>query len=406
MRTRQAVHDIVNSTSRSRIEGKEDEQLVFSSVGPVLTISDSWHNASHHYDRLEENLRSCFTLDYPDYEILFAVHRADDPAVAVVEKVWREFPHGPRLRLVETGFSTIPNAKAHSLECLVERAKHDILAITDSDVCVPPGLLRSIAAEFQASDVGVVSCPYRGVPGSSIWSRLEAIGMNTEFLSSVLLARRMGEMDFALGPTLATRREVIEALGGYGELGQYCAEDFVIGNRMPALGYRVVLSRCIVEHRIGSQPLKLNVSHRLRWARSTRYSRPLAYWGLIFTNPIPVAMLLLVVRPALWPLAALTAGLRALTAWAAAKWVLDDPLTAREWWLVPLQDLLSFGTWIAGFFGNTIEWRGRRFSLFQNGRLQVLGGTPEAASAVGGPQITFPPSDITVREPAEEILLR
>jgi ceramide glucosyltransferase len=335
-------------------------------------------------DHLEENLRSFFTQDYPNYEILFAVDRMDDPAVAIVDKVRGEFPQGPRVHLIETGDPTVPNRKAHSLGRLVPRAQHSILVMSDSDVHVPPDLLRRVAAEFQDRSVGVVTCPYRAVPGHGFWSRLEAIGMNTEFLAGVLVAWLVGEMNFALGPTLAARREVIEAMGGFADLGHYLAEDFEIGNRAPQLGYRVVLSSCVIEHRIGSQTLKSNLQHRLRWARSTRRSRPVGYWGQIFTNPLPLALLLWLTVPRLWPLLVITLFFRALAAWSTAGWVLHDPLTRRRWWLVPFQDLISVFVWVAGLFGNTIDWRGRRYTLLRDGRFQFFGNEPGKTDASHG----------------------
>lgn len=359
-------------------------------------------------DRLEENLRSFFTQDYPDYEILFGVHQLADPAVAVVEKVRREFPQGPRVHLVETGEPAVPNAKAHSLGRLVARAQHDILVMSDSDVYVPRNLLRRIAAEFQERTVGVVTCPYRAVPGQGFWSRLEAIGMNTEFLAGVLVAWLVGEMDFALGPTLAARRGAIEAMGGFAELGNYLAEDFVIGNRAPRLGYGAVLSSCVIEHRIGSQTFMGSLRHRLRWARSTRRSRPAGYWGEIFTNPLPLALLLLLVVPQLWPVVALTVLFRALAAWSTAGWVLHDPLTRWRWWLIPIQDLISFFVWVAGFFGDTIDWRGRRYKLLRDGRFQFVGSTlPATEEARRAPQshvVASHQPDNTPHKTSEEIL--
>jgi ceramide glucosyltransferase len=361
-------------------------------------------------DCLEENLRSFFTQDYPDYEILFAVHTLADPATAVVEKVRREFPFGPRVHLIETGSPTVPNGKAHSLGHLVSRAQHSILIMSDSDVCVPPGLLRCVAAELQEPVVGIVTCPYRAVPGRGFWSRLEAIGMNTEFLAGVLVKWLMGEMDFAVGPTLAARREVIEAMGGFTELGHYLAEDFEIGNRAPRLGYRVVLSSCVIEHRIGSQTVKENLQHRLRWARSTRCSRPAGYWGQIFTNPLPLSLLLWVVAPSLWPLVAVTAVFRALAAWSTADWVLHDPLTRRRWWLIPVQDVISALVWVSGFFGNMIDWRGRRYRLLQNRRFQFVGGasdtTAETRPLRQPPAPAFHQRDINPHKTDEGILRR
>lgn len=356
-------------------------------------------------DCLEENLRSFFTQDYPDYEILFAVHALSDPAVAVVEKVRHEFPRGPRVHLVETGESAAPNAKAHSLGHLVARAQHSILVMSDSDVQAPAASLRRIAAEFQNPVVGVVTCPYRAVPGKGFWSRLEALGMNTQFLAGVLVAWLVGEMDFALGPTLAARREVIEAIGGFDQLGDYLAEDFVIGNLAPRLGYRVVLSSCVIEHRIGSQPFKLNFQHRLRWARSTRRSRPAGYWGEIFTNPIPLAVLLWLAQPKLWPVVAVTALFRTLAAWSTAKWVLHDPLTRRRWWLIPIQDVISLLVWIAGFFGSSIDWRGRRYKLLPDGRFRFIGTEPEMAGTNRNvvSAAPFSPHDLTSSATDNEI---
>jgi ceramide glucosyltransferase len=128
----------------------------------------------------------------------------------------------------------------------------------------------------------------------------------------------------------------------------------------------------MIEHRIGSQPFGTNLRHRLRWARGTRRSRPLGYWGQVFTNPLPLALLLWGLAPGWWPLVALTAVFRAAAAWAVAGWVLHDPLTRKRWWLVPVQDLLSFLVWIAGFFGNTILWRGRKCYLSRDGRLRQM----------------------------------
>jgi ceramide glucosyltransferase len=249
---------------------------------------------------------------------------------------------------------------------MTAEARHDILVMADSDVRVTPAFLTAVAAEFEDPQVGVTTCPYRAVPGDSAWSKLEAIGMNTEFLAGVLVARMLEGMKFALGPTATARREVIEQIGGWRNLGDYLAEDFVLGNAAAAQGWKVLLSRYIVEHRIGSASLKQNAVHRLRWYRSTRRSRPAGYFGQFFTYPLAIALML---APLWWPVLPLFAAFRALSAWATAGWVLRDPLTARYWYLVPVQDLLSFAFWIAGFFGNEITWRGCRYKLLSDGRL-------------------------------------
>lgn len=319
---------------------------------------------------LEENLRSFFEQDYTDFEILFAVRSADDPAAAVAARLGAEYAQVPS-RLIVTGEPPYPNAKVFSLDRMLAAARHDLVVMSDSDIRVSPDMLQRVAAEFQDENVDLATCPYRAVPGASAWSKLEAVGMNTEFLGGVLVARLVEGMKFAVGPTIVARRRALAAIGGFGRLKDYLAEDFVMGRLAAEAGFGVILSSCLVEHRIGSQGFRENTAHRLRWARSTRRSRPAGYLGQVFTHPLPLAALLVALAPGAWPLAALAAVARALAAWAVAGWVLHDPLTARRWWLVPVQDLVSFGFWIAGLFGNTILWRGRRYYLHADGRFEL-----------------------------------
>lgn len=318
---------------------------------------------------LEENLRSFFEQDYPNFEILFAVRHEDDPAVAVAERVRARYARVPS-RLIVTGEPPYPNAKVFSLDLMLAAARHDLVVMGDSDVRVTAAFLSTLVAEFQDPRTGVVTCPYRAVPGSSVWSTLEAITLNTEFLSGVLVARWLEGMRFALGPTIAARREVLARIGGFDTLQEYLAEDFVMGKLAAEAGWGVVLSSYVIEHRIGSQPFAPNLRHRLRWNRSTRRSRPWGYVGQVFTNPTPLALMLVALQPSWWPLAACTAIVRAGSAWATAGRVLRDPLTARLWWLVPLADIVSFLLWLAAFFGTTIVWRGRKYLLLRDGRFR------------------------------------
>jgi ceramide glucosyltransferase len=324
-----------------------------------------------HDEGLEENLRSFVLQDYPEYEVLFGVHRLDDPAVPTAEKIIAEFSGRIKARLIVTGESPIPNAKAFSLNRLVREARYDVLVMSDSDVRVTPSLLSHLAREFQNENMGLISCPYLAVPGKSLWSRLEAVGMNTELLGGVLVARMIEGMRFALGCTVAVRRSVLEDMGGFGYLQEFLAEDFVIGQRAAELGHGVLLSSYVIEHRIGSQGIMRNLGHRLRWARSTRRSRPAGYWGQIFTYPLPWALLLCSAHHAAWPALIVTFVLRSVAALATARYVVHDPITQKQWWLLPFQDVIGFLVWIIGFVGDTIVWRDRKCTVLRDGRLHV-----------------------------------
>ncbi len=320
---------------------------------------------------LEDNLRTFFQQKYPAYELLFAVRSPDDPAIAVVEGLRAAFPEIPS-QLIITGEPPYPNAKVFSLERMCAAARYDLLVMADSDVRVTPEMLAVFAAEFHHHKAGLLTCPYRAVPGSSFWSRLEAIGINTEFVAGVLVARLLDGMHFALGPTIAARRQTLRDIGGFDVLKDYLAEDFVMGKLAAEAGWKVVLSSYVIEHHIGSQPLMANLKHRLRWNRSTRRSRPLGYIGQVFTNPLPLGILFCAAVPAWWPVLVLTALFRAFAAHATAARVLHDRLTVRNWWQVPLQDAASFLLWLAAFFGNTILWRGRRYEVLRDGRFRPV----------------------------------
>lgn len=319
---------------------------------------------SGHELGLDENLRSFFTQDYPAFELLFAVRASDDPAIDVVRRLQTEHPKVVS-SLVVTGEPPYPNAKVYSLDRMLAAARNDLVVMSDSDIRVGANFLHGIAAEFADENVALATCPYRAIGGPGPWSALEAEGMNTEFIGGLLVARMLEGVKFAVGPTIIARKSILPAIGGFDRLKDYLAEDFMMGKLAAEKGYGVILSRTVVEHRIGDQDLRSNFIHRLRWNRSTRRSRPLGYIGQVFTNPLPIALLVISVQPAWWPVLIPTLLLRGAAAWATSRIVLD---WRPRWRRVVLQDMLGFLFWIAGFFGNTILWRGRRYRLLPDGR--------------------------------------
>ena len=321
---------------------------------------------------LESNLRTFFEQDYPNFEILFAIRNAEDPAKPIAEKLILEYPNIPA-RVLVTGEPPYPNAKVYSLDRMLAAAAHDLVVMSDSDIRVRPNLLKVAAAEFQDPEVGVATCPYLAIAGESFWSRLEATGMNTDFLAGILVACMMEGMQFAVGPTIVARRSVLESIGGFDRLKDYLAEDFVLGQFASQAGHGVILSSYVIEHHIGSSNFRHNASHRLRWVRSTRRSRPLGYVGQVFTMPLPLSILAAFTMPSWWPLILLALAARILSAYTVAVRVLGAKL---NWALLPLEDLAAFCFWIAGFFGKTITWRGRDYRLSGDGRFELLEANP------------------------------
>ena len=319
---------------------------------------------------LESNLRTCFEQDYPSFEILFAVRDADDPSIEVVEKLRAEYPNVPT-QLIITGEPPYPNAKVFSLDRMLAAAANDLVVMSDSDIRVDRHLLRTVAAEFRDPQLGVATCPYRAVAGRSFWSRIEATGMNTDFLAGVLVARLLEGMQFAIGPTIAARRRTLASIGGFDRLKDYLAEDFVMGKFAAEAGHGVILSSAVVEHHIGSADVFNNAEHRLRWTRSTRRSRPWGYVGQLFTMPLPLVIALVALDASYWPVALAAMAVRFVAAYVVSARVLKIKI---NWLLLPVEDLAEFCFWVGGFFGKTIVWRGRRYQLHPDGRFALIVG--------------------------------
>jgi ceramide glucosyltransferase len=317
---------------------------------------------------LEENLRTFFEQDYRQFELVFAVREESDACVPLVRRLCAEYARVPS-RLILVGEPPYLHAKVYSLARMLAEARHELLVMSDSDIRVRPDLLRRVAAEFAAGSengqTALATCPYRAVAGRSFWSHLEAAGMNTTFWQGVLTARMLDGMKFAVGPTIVARRKAIEAIGGIERVKDYIAEDFDLGRLVAAAGFRVILSSYVIEHRIGTESLMENFAHRIRWGRTSRRSRPAGYLGQIFMYPLPLAFLLAMVTPHGWPVLAFAAAIRYASAWVTSQMVLGARL---NWILLPLEDVLGLLFWVAGFFGNTITWRGRTYRIDRQGR--------------------------------------
>jgi ceramide glucosyltransferase len=354
------VFAALKHTSETRPHTQAGANTLISVLKPLSGIEEG----------LRENLVSFFEQDYIQYELLFAVQYADDLAAPLLESLMVLYPHVP-CRLIVTGKSPFVSSKVYSLSLMTAAASHDLLVLSDSDIRVDRTFLSRIAAEFSANYYDLATCPYRAVPGRTIWSRLEALGMNTEFWGGVLVAKLMEGVRFAVGPTVVARRKVLNAIP-WSTLSGYHAEDFVLGQRAAKKGFRVDLSPCVVEHHLGSDTFRETLLHRMRWGRSTRRSRPWGYVGQVFTYPLPLALLLVAFDPALWPVLIVTIILRAWAADAVSNWLLNSRLSIRDWLWIPAQDLLGFVFWLAGFTGNSIHWRGRRYRLRADGTLEPV----------------------------------
>ncbi len=369
-----------------------------TSFTPPVSIVKSLKGVDPH---MHAAFRSHCVLDYPEYEVLFGVNNLNDPAVTLVEDVQAEFPNA-RLRVIHCPLVLGTNGKVSNLAQMLPLAKYEHVLINDSDILVEPDFLQcvmrgflkghgfsragdaadvldsertSVREEFSSTPVGLVTTLYRAVAGRSLWSKLEALGISTDFMGGVLVARELeGGIKFALGATMATTKTVLAKIGGLESLVDVLGDDYELGVRTAAAGYRVELADAVVETAVADYTWRSFWQHQLRWARNIKDRRRSQYFGLIVTFGLAWGVLgVLAARGEWWSWTALGIVLlaRVATVVVVGAKVLRDPEAKRDGWLIPMRDFVALAVWVASFFGNTIVWRGERFRL-RGGKLKAI----------------------------------
>lgn len=339
----------------------EDKQQ--TSSAPTVTILKPLKGADSETDAC---FRSHFEIDYPAYQLVFGVADKNDPAVAILENLRSEFPKIDS-QVVFCPEQLGANRKVSNLVQMLPAAKYDYLVINDADMLVRPEYLREVLAPFANEKIGFVTCVYRALPSKSLWSKIEALGICTEFMPAVLLARMIeGGVNFGLGATLACTKKAIAAMGGFESLLNRLADDYDLGTGIKRAGFATALSPHVAETHAPDYDLRGFWNHQIRWNRTVRDARPAGYAGLIFTFGIFWSLLAMAfARGALWSslLFALVLGMRYLMAIGAGGIALGDRFLVRDLWLLPIRDAMSMVVWIASYFGRTVVWRGERFLL-------------------------------------------
>jgi len=347
------------SQARQQLRGIPDNAHL-----PPVSVLKPVHGLE---SQLKENIESFFRQDYPDYEVLFAADEANDPALEVVREVCAHYPHIPS-RVLVTG-ALWPNPVVHSFHCMAEAAAHEILVTADSDVEVSSSYLREVVSPLLDPQVGMVTCVYRGKNVAGFFSALTAIGMSVEMTAGVLVANLLEGMKFGLGPTIAVRKDSLARIGGYHALKDYISNDFAIGNQIAEAGYRVVLSGHVIDHVVNQKSFRRMWQNQLRWAQTTRYSRPKGHFGtgLVFSMPYGLLGLLAAGGLGHWGLGSIFLAVAVLNrlaeAWLVGWMVVRDPQVRRAPWLYPLRDVLGFVVWFASYLNLRYVWRDSRFEL-------------------------------------------
>lgn len=315
---------------------------------------------------LEANLRSFLK---EGHEALIGVLQPKDPSVPVLQRLISDYPNaslhvGARIDGA--------NNKVRILDNLAGLASGEIIVITDADTRVHPGLIDSLTAQFADPEVGAVTCLYRGIGVHSLGDAIEALHMTCIFAPGVACHNALRGIDFGLGAAIAVRAETLQRAGGFAALADYLADDFHLGRLVSKTGQRVILSGEVIKVQMGGQSLRNALERDLRWSVTTRVSRPFGHIGLVFTFGFAYSLAYLALTgfsAAGWALAIAVGIIRALTAWLGAVGCMGDEEFRRIAILLPLRDVLSFTTWVGGYFTRSVKWRGRRLRVLRQGKV-------------------------------------
>jgi ceramide glucosyltransferase len=333
---------------------------------PDVTIIKPLHGA---YPGLRSSLASYLNQNYPSrVQIVFGVHDAADPAVAVVRALQADFP-ASEIDLVIDSRLYGPNRKASNLVNIAGKARHETLILSDADIVVGRDYLRTVVSALGEPGVGAVSCLYVGRDDGGLWSQLSAMAIDYHFMPNAVMGMALGMAQPCFGSTIAIRSSLLGRIGGFHAFANHLADDYEMGRAVRELGYRVAMPPMVVAHLCPEGSFKALMSHELRWSRTVRQIDPAGYAGSVITYPLPLAL----IGATLLGFTPLSLGLifTILLMRVALKFGIDAVTGqhAGSWWLFPLRDVLSFTVFVGAFAVNTVGWQGRRFRVGRDGVL-------------------------------------
>ena len=332
----------------------------------AVTLLKPLHGAE---PRLLENLASFLTQDHAgSIQLLCGVQRADDPAIAAVEALRALYPNVTIDLVVDTA-SHGANRKISNLINMMAKARHPVLVLSDSDIVATPDYLSRVLAALDAQDVGATTCLYFGRGDAGFWSRLGAAGLSYQFLPGAVFGVALGLARPCMGSTIAIRRETLDRIGGFARFSDVLADDYAIGEAVHALGQKVAVPPMLVTHASAERNFDELWRHELRWGATVRAVVPGAYVESVIGMPFPLALLGAAFVQA--HLAGLTIVMLSLVVRVLVTLTVDrrTGAPAMPLWLLPVRDCLTFAIFVASFFAASVDWRGQRLRMYNDGRV-------------------------------------
>ena len=316
------------------------------------------------------NLATACRQKYQNYEVIYTVQRRDDPALKVLAKIRTAYPQD-NIQVVVDESKVGSNGKVSNIYNGSLRAKGEILVISDSDMVLEPDYLKTIVAPLADPKVGIACTLYQAWQPDNIFEALELLTYNSDFVPSMLFAVMTKASIACPGATMAIRREVLDDVGGLKPLGSYFVEDYELGRRVVAKGYRIVLIPYIAKMGVDRKTFRDWWRHQVYWDQNTKSVNLAGFFGTLLIRGVPFALLYtLCGGPYGWQVLAGVIGMRIITGILNAG-LLKDTDGLRFIGLLPLKDLLGILVWLASLLKKRTFWRGKTFILKKGKMVEV-----------------------------------
>jgi len=344
--------------------------FVVPSVRKGVTLYKPLHGPDY---GMKENLLSFCRQDYPDYQVVFGVSSADDPASSVAREVMAQCPDIDTQLVINERING-NNPKVSNLINMDEVAKYEILVISDSDMRVEPDYLNRVIGEFSSHGTGLVTCLYKGTPAPGLASKLGAMFISQWFTPSALIAATFGDMKHCFGATMAIKRDTLKIIGGFEAIAGNLADDYTLGRLVRKAGLDIRLANVVVENIVEETGIRSLILHELRWARTIRSVEPLGFLSTFLTDTLPLSLILAILSAIAgydWagiaaPLALAIIVRLALHISTKTSFISKHPIS---FWVIPLRDFLSFFVRLLCYTGRSVNWRNSELSVGKGGKI-------------------------------------
>lgn len=318
-------------------------------------------------DDLENNIKSFLEIDYPNYEVIFGFHSENDPAIAIVKKLCKQYPN-IKTEIISNEAEIGLNPKINNLNNIYPQANGEIIFISDSNTRVDKDFLKKIVLYFKDEKVGLVSAAIKGTQAKNLFALFENLHLNSFTFGIVQAANSIADIQITIGKAILIRKKILDELGGFFKFKDYLAEDHLLGLEVKSRGYKVKVSTLTIENINERWSLWKILNRHRRWTLMRLNIDPFFYFLESFTNTTLISFLLILVNREFYLIGLFGIFYKVVIDYLTSR-LICSRLKFVHFLLVPFKDLLMGIIWFSPFIYNKISWRESKLKVIKNSKL-------------------------------------